>query len=172
MAPEHFRSGAFRVSAPGAPGAGGRDWMADRKPPEKAGRVSGVEYEHVGARYLEERRLSRYAGALLIWGLGVGYVISGEFFGWNFGMNAGGWGGLLVATIIIATMYLTMILAISEMASALPVTGGPYAFARRALGPWGGYITGLAVTFEYVIAPSVIAVAIGGYVLGLFEADA
>ena len=132
----------------------------------------GVEYEHVGAKYLEERKLSRYAGAVLIWGLGVGYVISGEFFGWNFGMNAGGWGGLLIATIIIATMYLTMILAISEMASALPVTGGPYAFARRALGPWGGYITGLAVTFEYVIAPSVIAVAIGGYILGLFEADA
>jgi ethanolamine permease len=138
----------------------------------KVGAGGGVEYEHVGRGYLEERKLSRYAGALLIWGLGVGYVISGEFFGWNFGMNAGGWGGLLIATIIIATMYTTMILAISEMAAALPVTGGPYAFARRALGPWGGYVTGLAVTFEYVIAPSVIAVAIGGYVLGLFETEA
>ncbi|MGH2663278.1 MAG: ethanolamine permease [Actinomycetota bacterium] len=145
--------------------------MADARPPEKD-RISGVEYEHVGAGYLDDRKLSRHAGALLIWGLGVGYVISGEFFGWNFGMNAGGWGGLLIATIVIATMYTTMVLAISEMASALPVTGGPYAFARRALGPWGGYVTGLAVTFEYVIAPSVIAVAIGGYILGLFEAEA
>jgi outer membrane protein assembly factor BamB len=44
----------------------------------------------------------------------------------------------------------THLFAIAEMATALPVTGGPYAFARRALGPWGGYVTGLAVTFEYV----------------------
>ena len=52
----------------------------------------------------------------------------------------------------------------------MPVAGGPYAFARRALGPWGGYITGLAVTLEYEVAPAVIAVGIGGYVAGLFPA--
>ena len=44
----------------------------------------------------------------------------------------------------------------------MPVAGGPYAFARRALGPWGGYLTGLAVTIEYVVAPAVIATGIGG----------
>lgn len=129
--------------------------------------TSGVEYEHVGAQYLEERKLSRAAGVALIWGLGVGYVISGEFFGWNFGLAAGGWGGLVIATLLMATMYSTMIFSIAEMATALPVAGGPYAFARRALGPWGGYMTGLAVTFEYVIAPAVIAVGIAGYILGL-----
>ncbi|MDQ3986746.1 MAG: ethanolamine permease [Actinomycetota bacterium] len=141
--------------------------MGDARPPERRDRVAGVEYEHVGAQYLEERRLSRAAGVALIWGLGVGYVISGEYFGWNFGLAAGGFGGLLVATVLIAIMYAAMIFAIAEMATALPVSGGPYAFARRALGPWGGYITGLAVTFEYVIAPAVIAVGIGGYILGL-----
>jgi ethanolamine permease len=144
--------------------------MAEAKPPaggRRAGAGGGVEYEHVGREYLEDRKLTRAAGVVLIWGLGVGYVISGEFFGWNFGLAAGGWGGLLMATIVIAVMYATMIFAIAEMSTALPVTGGPYAFARRALGPWGGYVTGLAVTFEYVIAPAVIAVGIGGYILGL-----
>jgi ethanolamine permease len=61
-----------------------------------------------------------------------------------------------------------MIFSIAEMATMMPVAGGPYAFARRALGPWGGYLTGLAVTIEYVVAPAVIATGIGGYVAGMF----
>ena len=114
--------------------------------------------------YLAERRLQRVAGPVLLWGLGVGSVISGEFFGWNFGMNAGGWGGLLIATAIMATLYATMMMSIAEMSTAMPVAGGPYAFARRAMGKTGGYVTGLAVVIEYVLAPAVIAVGIGGYV--------
>ncbi|MEM6992303.1 MAG: ethanolamine permease [Myxococcota bacterium] len=120
--------------------------------------------------YFAERRLERTAGPVLLWGLGVGYVISGDYFGWNFGLNAGGFGGLAVATLVMATLYVAMIFSIAEMATAMPVAGGPYAFARRALGPWGGYITGLAVTIEYVVAPAVIATGIGGYVAGMFAA--
>jgi ethanolamine permease len=127
----------------------------------------GVEYEHVGGEYLAERQLTRYAGVLLIWALGVGYVISGEYFGWNFGFDQGGFGGLLIATILIAVMYLTMVLCISEMATSLPHTGGPYAFARRALGPWGGFATGLGAVVEYVLATAAISVGIGAYITGL-----
>ncbi|MGB3258319.1 MAG: ethanolamine permease, partial [Ornithinimicrobium sp.] len=45
-----------------------------------------------------------------------------------------------------------------------------YGFARRALGPLGGYATGVAVLIEYAVAPAAIAVFIGGYIeaLGLF----
>jgi ethanolamine permease len=132
--------------------------------------ADSVEYEGVDAGYLEQRKLQRSAGPLLLWGLGVGYVISGDFFGWNFGLNAGGFGGLLVATAIMATLYVALIFSIAELAAAMPVAGGPYAFARRALGPWGGYVTGLSVTIEYVVAPAVIATGIGGYVAGMFAA--
>lgn len=127
-----------------------------------------VEYEAVPGEYLAQRSLRRTAGPVLLWGLGVGYVISGDFFGWNFGLNRGGFGGLLVATAVMATMYVTMIFSIAELATMMPVAGGPYAFARRALGPWGGFLTGLAVTIEYVVAPAVIATGIGGYVAGMF----
>ncbi len=132
--------------------------------------AESVEYEDVDAQYLKDRSLERTAGPVLLWGLGVGYVISGDYFGWHYGLAAGGFGGLLIATAIMATLYVTMIFSIAEMATAMPVAGGPYAFARRALGPWGGYLTGLAVTIEYVIAPAVIATAIGGYVAGMFAA--
>jgi ethanolamine permease len=123
----------------------------------------GVDYEHVRANYFEERKLRRHAGALLLWGLGVGAVISGDYFGWNFGLSAGGFWGLAIATFLVAIKYVTMMFSISELSVALPHAGGPYSFSRQALGPWGGYICGLAVVFEYILTPAVIVVGIGGY---------
>ncbi|RKT56040.1 ethanolamine permease [Saccharothrix australiensis] len=130
-----------------------------------------VDYEQVGREYLERRQLKRgAAGWVLLAGLGVSYVVSGEFAGWNFGLAQGGWGGLLVATALMATMYTGMALGLAELAAALPVAGAGYGFARRALGPLGGFATGVAILVEYAIAPAAIAVFIGGYVeaLGLF----
>ncbi|GAA0564574.1 ethanolamine permease [Saccharopolyspora spinosporotrichia] len=130
-----------------------------------------VDYEHVGHDYLENRSLKGgAAGWVLLAGLGVAYVISGDFAGWNFGLAEGGWGGLLIATALMATMYTCMVFGLAEMASALPVAGAGYGFARRALGPLGGFATGTAILIEYSIAPAAIAVFIGGYVesLGLF----
>ncbi len=130
-----------------------------------------VEYEKVGREYLEHRQLKRgAAGWVLLAGLGVSYVISGDFAGWNFGLAQGGWGGLLIATVLMATMYTCMVFGLAELAAALPVAGAGYGFARRALGPLGGFATGIAILIEYAIAPAAIAVFIGGYVetLGLF----
>ena len=121
--------------------------------------------------YLAKRTLKQgTAGWLLLAGLGVGYVISGDYSGWNFGLAEGGFGGLLIAAVLIAGMYLAMVLGMAEMSSALPAAGGGYTFARRALGPWGGFATGTAILIEYAIAPAAIATFIGAYVesLGLF----
>ncbi|GAA2000945.1 ethanolamine permease [Nakamurella flavida] len=121
--------------------------------------------------YLAKRTLrTGTAGWVLLAGLGVSYVISGDYSGWNFGLAEGGFGGLLIAFVIIAAMYLAMVLGMAEMSSALPAAGGGYTFARRALGPWGGYLTGTAILLEYAIAPAAIATFIGAYVesLGLF----
>ncbi|MBP2324686.1 ethanolamine permease [Kibdelosporangium banguiense] len=129
------------------------------------------QYETVDQQYMEKRQLKRgAAGWVLLAGLGVSYVISGDFAGWNFGLAQGGWGGLLIATVLMALMYTCMVFGLAEMASALPVAGAGYGFARRALGPTGGFLTGMAILIEYAIAPAAIAVFIGGYVeaLGLF----
>jgi ethanolamine permease len=139
---------------------------------QRVERVGGVEYEHVGREYLEERALERHAGKALIWALGVGYVISGEYFSWNFGFDAGGFGGFLIATLLMIALYVLMIYGISEMATALPTTGGPYAFARRTLGTWGGFAMGIAAILEYVLATAAISLAIGAYITGLPCCDA
>jgi ethanolamine permease len=130
-----------------------------------------VEYQTVSSDYLEQRQLrGGAAGWVLLAGLGIAYVISGDFAGWNFGLAEGGWGGLLIATALMAVMYTCMVFGLAEMASAMPVAGAGYGFARRALGPTGGFATGTAILIEYAIAPAAIAVFIGGYVesLGLF----
>lgn len=131
-----------------------------------------VGYELVDDAYLERRRLRKgAAGWMLLASLGVSYVISGDFAGWNFGLGAGGFGGMLIATLLMATMYTAMVLSIAELSSSLPTAGGGYSFARRALGPWGGYITGTAILLEYAIAPAAIAIFIGGYVNELVGLD-
>jgi ethanolamine permease len=128
----------------------------------------GADAEDVDAGYLAQRQLrSGTAGWVLLAGLGVSAVISGDYAGWNFGLAEGGFGGLLLATVLMAVMYGAMVLGLAELGSALPTAGGGYTFARRALGPWGGYATGIAVLIEYAIAPAAIATFIGAYVESL-----
>jgi ethanolamine permease len=125
----------------------------------KVGAITYREHDH---EYFAKRTLRRHAGVWSLWALGVAAVISGDFFGWQFGL-AYGFGGLLVATVVITVMYFGLCYSISEMSPALPHTGGAYSFARSAMGPWGGFATGVAETIEYVVTPAVIVVGISGY---------
>ena len=70
---------------------------------------------------------------------------------------------MLVAGIIIAIMYLGLVLSIAEMSPALPHTGAAYSFARTAIRPWGGFVTGLFENVAYVIAPAVICTFVALY---------
>ncbi|PYE87735.1 amino acid permease [Phyllobacterium leguminum] len=130
--------------------------------------IGTVAYETRDKSYFENRQLIRHANAWHLWALGVGAVISGHFSGWNGGLLQGGWGGMFIATVIIAIMYLGLTFAIAEMSPALPHTGAAYSFARTSMGPWGGFLTGLAENVEYVLTPAVIVFFIGSYLTGIF----
>src|SRR5436189_1619749 len=148
-------------------GRGGTDVAQERR------RVGSVAYQEAGPGYFTKRLLKRHAAFWSLWSLGVAAVISGDFYGWNLGLSAGGFGGLLIATIFIAAMYYGLCFSIAEMSPALPHTGGAYSFARSAMGPWGGFLTGLAENMEYVITPAVVAGAMAllmqTIVTGLFD---
>lgn len=107
--------------------------------------------------------LSRTLDPVMLWGLGVGYVISGMYFGWNYGLAEGGTLGLSIATFFIMIMYVTFSLSYSELACAIPKAGGAFDYAMRALGPNLGFIAGLAQIIEFVFAPPAIALGIGAY---------
>ena len=102
-------------------------------------------------------------GTLHLWGLAVGLVISGEYFGWSYGWGAAGTLGFLVTTLMVAVMYTCFIFSFTELTTAIPNAGGPFAYSLRAFGVTGGMIAGLATLIEFVFAPPAIAMAIGAY---------
>ena len=99
----------------------------------------------------------------MLWGLGVGYVISGMYFGWNLGLEQGGTYGLAIATFFITIMYVTFTFSYTELACAIPKAGGAFDYANRALGKDIGFIAGMAQNIEFIFAPPAIAFAIGAY---------
>lgn len=109
------------------------------------------------------QHLSRTLGPLMLWGLGVGYVISGMYFGWNLGLAEGGTLGLAIATFAIIILYITFTFSYTELACAIPKAGGAFDYATRGLGRSPGFIAGMAQIIEFVFAPPAIAAAIGAY---------
>ncbi|HEV8284041.1 MAG TPA: ethanolamine permease [Chitinophagaceae bacterium] len=110
-----------------------------------------------------KNELKRTLTPLMLWGLGVGYVISGMYFGWNLGLEKGGTLGLAIATFFIIILYVTFTFSYTELACAIPKAGGGFDYAARALGKDWGFIAGMAQNIEFIFAPPAIAFAIGAY---------
>jgi ethanolamine permease len=114
--------------------------------------------------------LKRSLKTIHLWGIAVGLVISGEYFGWSYGWDKAGTLGFLVTTMAVALMYTAFIFSYTELTTAIPHAGGPFAYSRRAFGPGGGYLAGMATLIEFVFAPPAIALAIGAYLNVQFPA--
>jgi ethanolamine permease len=100
---------------------------------------------------------------LQLWGIAVGLVISGEYFGWSYGWASAGTLGFTITALFIAAMYTSFIFSFTELTTSIPHAGGPFAYSKRAFGPTGGYLAGAATLIEFVFAPPAIALAIGAY---------
>jgi ethanolamine permease len=111
----------------------------------------------------ENAKLKATLNTWQLWGIAVGLVISGEYFGWSYGWASAGTLGFLLTTILVATMYAAFIFSFTELTTAIPSAGGPFAYAQRAFGNTGGYIAAAATLVEFVFAPPAIALAIGAY---------
>src|SRR5204863_3985679 len=114
--------------------------------------------------YLKEHALKKPMGVLHIWALGVGVVITGEYFGWNQGLKEGGPVGMLLASLFVCALYMMWVLALSELSVAMPFAGGPLAYGRRAVGPGLGFVMGWAMFLEALFATIGTAIATGGYI--------
>lgn len=112
---------------------------------------------------IQTTTLKRTLGSFRLWGIAVGLVISGEYFGWSYGWSQAGTLGFMVVALAIAAMYCAFIFSFTELTTAIPHAGGPFAYAYRAFGPTGGFIAGFATLIEFVFAPPAIAMAIGAY---------
>lgn len=108
-------------------------------------------------------KLNRILTPAMVWGLGVGYVISGNFFGWNLGLEKGGTLGLAIAIFFIIILYITFTFSYTELACSIPKSGGAFDYAKRAFGRDIGFVVGMAQNIEFIFAPPAIAFAIGSY---------
>jgi ethanolamine permease len=115
-------------------------------------------------KYLEEHALRKPMRTVHIWSLGVGAVITGEYFGWNGGLGVAGPIGMLLATLFVCTLYMAWVLSLSELSVAMPFAGGPLAYGRRAVGPWLGFVMGWSMFLECLFATIGTAIATGGYI--------
>lgn len=126
--------------------------------------VSHLKSFYYFSKVVEEKQhLSKTLTPLLLWGLGVGYVISGMYVGWNLGLEQGGTLGLGIATFFSIIMYTAFGFSYTELACAIPKAGGAFDYAYRALGKDVAFVTGLAQIIEFVFAPPAIAIGIGTY---------
>ncbi len=113
-------------------------------------------------------QLKRVLKPIHLWAIAVGLVISGEYFGWNYGWKAAGTIGFLIATVVITIMYITFVFSYTELTTAIPHAGGAFAYAYRAMGPFGGFIAGYATLIDFLFATPAIAASLGSYLHFLY----
>jgi ethanolamine permease len=131
--------------------------------------ISSLELAPEERAFLAEHSLKRPLKVLDIWALGVGVVITGEYFGWNLGLKDNGPIAMLVASLIVCLLYLVWVLVLSELSVAMPFAGGPLAYGRRATGPTLGFVMGWSMFLECQFATIATALATGGYVAFLIN---
>lgn len=117
-----------------------------------------------------DKGLKKHLKPIHLWAIAVGMVISGQYFGWNYGFEQGGIVGLAIAALIVTVFYTTFMFSYAELSTSIPHVGGPSAYARRAMGPFAGYLAGIACLIEFVFAPPAIAVSTGAYINFLIPA--
>ena len=98
-------------------------------PPTDAAVLGGITAE--SKEYFEKRSLKKGAvNWVLLMSLGIAYVISGDFSGWNYGIGYGGWFGMLIAFLVMGAMYLAWLkcpLPCPQLALAMALPAAPWA---------------------------------------------
>ncbi|CAK4692223.1 unnamed protein product, partial [Aphanomyces euteiches] len=98
----------------------------------------------VGASRAHENYRIRSAD---IWALGV--TISAQSLSWNNGFTAG-FGSFLIVALLVGAAYVSLILCLGEIMSALPFAGGAYGLARCTLGFTAGFLVAAFEIVEYI----------------------
>jgi ethanolamine permease len=113
-------------------------------------------------------QLKKVLKPIHLWAIAVALVISGEYFGWNYGWAASGTVGFLIATLVVTVLYITFIFSYTELTTAIPHAGGAFAYAYKAMGPTAGLIAGYATLVDFVLATPAIASSLGSYIHFLY----
>jgi ethanolamine permease len=104
----------------------------------------------------------------------VAYVVSGDFAGWNFGLADGGWGGMLIAVVLIATMYTSFVNSVGLAGLVASFFSIIFAYSRQlfALSRSGYLPRALSMTSSRKVPTiALIVPAIIGFLLAAITED-
>jgi ethanolamine permease len=111
---------------------------------------------------MEKKELKKSLRPIHLWAIAVGLVISGDYFGWNYGYKSG-LSGFFFAVLFVTIFYISFAFSFTELSTSLPNAGGPFTYANRALGNIGGFIAAFSTLIEFLLASPAIAFALGSY---------
>jgi ethanolamine permease len=100
--------------------------------------------------------------------IGVAISVSGCFAGWNYGLSAGGWGGMLIALLATGLLFFCLTQAVAELAAAMPLHAGFDAYVREILGPLAGFVAGICVALGLAVGTGLALSFTAAYTEGLF----
>lgn len=100
--------------------------------------------------------------------LGVMMKLGGCTVNWNYGLIAGFW-HFFVAILFMGMGYIILGLCMSEMVSIMSFSGGYYGYARCAIGPYIGFLTGCCSIFENTFQYSISVMKIAQFCTLLFN---
>lgn len=103
-------------------------------------------------------------GLPTLWAIGVGSVLGGDFFGWQFVLY-GGFGSALLAVIFASIFYWLYAGAITELASRFKTSGGSFDFVNAALGKRSAALMAVLGLLKLMLANSALALAISSYLI-------
>lgn len=103
-------------------------------------------------------------GLPVIWAIGVGSALGGDFFGWQFVLY-GGFGSALFAVLFTGAFYWLYVGAITELAARYRTSGGSFDFVRNAMGRQYASWMAILGLLKLLLANSANALAISSYLV-------
>ncbi len=94
-----------------------------------------------------------------LWAIGVGSVLGGDFFGWQFILN-GGFFSALIAVLFTAIFYWLYATAITELAARYKTSGGAFDFVRNVLGEKPAALMAILGLLKLILANAALSLSI------------
>lgn len=112
----------------------------------------------------EHHGLRRHLGWIQLLTIGIGAIIGAGIFVITGQAAADYAGPSVILSFVIASIICVFAgLCYAELSSLIPIAGGSYSYSYVALGEFPAWIIGWAVTAQYIVSASTVAVGWSGY---------
>ena len=132
--------------------------------------TKSIEQLNAEASSVGRHSLKRVLGPVQLVMLGIGDIIGAGIFVLA-GLAAAQYGGpaILLSFLLAAIACGFAALCYAEFAAMLPTSGSAYTYAYATLGELAAWVIGCAMTLEFAVGPSAVAVGWSGYVTSLLR---